>query len=182
MFQLPMTSYDHKKSEVLVHWRYIWKAVIPTLEASSSIVLGLLSSRPCSLGTSFDNQLTWIGTVRRIEPHKIINKKTVKLMMWWLRDLANRQSFQLGVARIPVVLARSEIPTGGWHALTPEREGEPPLPSCKWRQVPGTKKVFFASRMVTAESAERRWCRQCLENFPASFQAVLYNSAIELLK
>ena len=102
--------------------------------------------------------------------------------------MANRQSFQLGVARIPVVLARSEIPTGGWHALTPEREGEPPLPSCKWRQVPGTKKVFFASRMVTAESAEeafvheRRWCRQCLENFPASFQAVLYNSAIELLK
>ena len=31
-----MTSYDHKKSEVLVHWRYIWKAVLLTLETGLS--------------------------------------------------------------------------------------------------------------------------------------------------
>ena len=39
--------------------RYIWKAVLPTLKASSSIVLGLLSSRPCSLGLPLTT--SWLG-------------------------------------------------------------------------------------------------------------------------
>ena len=122
--------------------------------------------------------------MRRIELHKIINKETVKLMMWWLRDLANHQSFQPVMVRIPVVLARSDIRTGGWRAIDAREGSRATSPSRKWRQAPGTKKAFFASRMVTAASVEealvheRRWCRQCLENLPASFQAVLYNSAI----
>ena len=199
VFQLPITHYDHNKSAVLLAWQYIRKALLPTLEARESVYIHCMAGvhraplaaaaiKAMLTQTSFDDQLAWIGTVRRIEPHKIINKKSNKLMMGWLRDLANRQTLQSVMVQLPVVLARSDTPTGGWHALTMCGERESPQPSCRWRQAPGGRKAFFAGKVVTADSVEealvheRRWCRQCIENLPASFQGVLSNSAIEQLK
>eukprot|EP00435_Cladocopium_sp_Y103_P044163 s845_g12.t1 len=198
-FQLPLTHYDRDKASVLQAWQYIRKSILPTLEAGESVYIHCMAGvhrAPLAAAaitamltkTSFDDQLARIGTLRRIEPHKVIKKPSMKMAMWWLRDLANRQTFQSVLIQLPVVLARSDTPTGGWHVLTTRGSGEPPQPSCRWRQSPGNRKAFFTGGVVTAESVEealvheRRWCRQCIENLPASFQGVLSNSAFELLK
>eukprot|EP00435_Cladocopium_sp_Y103_P050896 s279_g15.t1 len=198
-FQLPLTHYDRDKASVLQAWQYIRKSILPTLEAGESVYIHCMAgvhTAPLAAAaitamltkTSFDDQLARIGTLRRIEPHKVIKKPSMKMAMWWLRDLANRQTFQSVLIQLPVVLARSDTPPGGWHVLTTQGSGEPPQPSCRWRQSPGNRKAFFTGGVVTAESVEealvreRRWCRQCIENLPASFQGVLSNSAFELLK
>eukprot|EP00435_Cladocopium_sp_Y103_P072270 s73_g39.t1 len=133
--------------------------------------------------TSFDDQLAWIGTVRRIEPHKITHKKSNKLMMWWLQDLANRQTFQSVLIQLLVVLARSDTPSGGILQMAPISSEEGGILLRHLVGCPGAALVFQTAKQAlhmgqlgACENGDRNVLREAMDfAVDREFLAAIYD-------
>lgn len=190
LVQLPVAEFNQCSSEVRVQWAALKKTILPTLMAGERIYTHCMAGLrrapfPTAMiaglleGRSFDAQISHIRTLRPIEPDKMFRQKANKDMIKWAREETDPKRLPPLSIRLPVRLYRSDVANAAWHVLAPEEDGKPRQPACKWKQAASSVKAFFTNKTVFAYNIqeavvyEQRWCRQCIEQLPASEQALL---------
>eukprot|EP00438_Fugacium_kawagutii_P015958 Skav227095 [mRNA] locus=scaffold199:2660:6188:+ [translate_table: standard] len=187
------------REKVVTAWRRLWKMILPTLQSRESIYVhcmagvhrapvptAMLVAMLCN--EPFDRKLQFIESIRAIESYKLTQDKRNEQLLRWVRQTANQNRLAPVSVELPVRFCCSTQRRGAWHAVSVPIDGAPLQPSCRWKQAPSNPKAFFGEDPVLVNSVheaivyERKWCRSCVENLPASIQAILSSSLIEYVR